>query len=66
MKAHVMMIGDYDDHSKTYAICLIADEAEVHASPLNEGDEVEISIDKETGDETTSFVRSGGCEEGSE
>lgn len=44
MKARVMMIGDYDDQSKTYAICLIADEAEVDASPLKEGDEVEIHI----------------------
>ena len=44
MKARVMMIGDYDNQSKTYAICLIADEAEVDASPLKEGDEVEIHI----------------------
>jgi len=44
MKARVMMIGDYEEQSKTYAICLIADEAEVDASPLKEGDEVEIEI----------------------
>ncbi len=44
MKARVMMIGDYDDQSKTYAICLIADESEVDASPLKEGDEVEVNI----------------------
>jgi hypothetical protein len=44
MKARVMMIGDYDEESKTYAICLIADEGEVEASPLKEGDEVKIEI----------------------
>jgi len=44
MKARVMMIGDYDDQSKTYTICLIADEAEVDASQLKDGDEVEIVI----------------------
>jgi hypothetical protein len=44
MKARVMMIGDYDEESKTYAICLIAEEREVDASPLKEGDEVEIVI----------------------
>ena len=44
MKARVMMIGDYEEESKTYAICLIAEESEVDASPLKEGDEVEIRI----------------------
>lgn len=44
MKARVMMIGDYDEDSKTYAICLIAEESEVDASPLKEGDEVEMVI----------------------
>jgi hypothetical protein len=44
MKARVMMVGDYDENSKTYAICLLADEGEVEASPLKEGDEVEIVI----------------------
>ena len=44
MRARVMMIGDYDDESKTYNICLIAEESEVAASPMKEGDEVEIEI----------------------
>jgi hypothetical protein len=42
MKARIMMIGDYDEISKTFAVCLTADEDEVGASPLKEGDEVEI------------------------
>jgi hypothetical protein len=41
-----MMIGDYDEDSKTYAVALIADETEVDASPLKEGDEVEIHLTK--------------------
>ena len=44
MKARVLMIGDYDGESKTYAIGLTAEESEVDASPLKDGDEVEIII----------------------
>ena len=50
MKARIMMIGDYEEGSKTYAICLIADESEVDASPLKEGDEVEIHIANDEAD----------------
>ena len=46
MKACVM-IGDYQEESKTYAIYLVAEESEVEASPLKEGDEVEIVIANE-------------------
>ena len=60
MKARVMMIGDYDNQSKTYAICLIADEAEVDASPLKEGDEVEIHIANAAGEVQRNAVTSTG------
>lgn len=42
MKARINMIGDFDDDSKTYAICLIASEEEVDSSGLKDGDEVEV------------------------
>lgn len=47
MKARIEMIGDYDDITKTYAICLIADELDVELSGLQEGDQVELIINEE-------------------
>lgn len=44
MKARIQLIGDYDEDSKTYGVLAIADEAEVNASTLEEGDEVELVL----------------------
>jgi hypothetical protein len=42
MKATLQMIADYDGHSKTYGVYLIADEQAVLDSGIEDGDEVEV------------------------
>lgn len=44
MKARVMMVGDYDEQSKTFAVCLLANEKDVEASGIKDGDEVDVTI----------------------
>jgi hypothetical protein len=44
MKAVVQIVGDYDEESNTYSVCLLADQVEVDDIDLADGDEVELTI----------------------
>jgi hypothetical protein len=50
MKAVVQIVGDWDNESRTYAICLIASEKEVDESGIKDGDQVEVTIRREVGE----------------
>ena len=44
LKARIQIIGDYDEESDTYALCLLADAKEVTASGLKDDDEVIVTL----------------------
>ena len=47
MNGTIAMIGDYDDESRTYAVMILVDEAQVDAADFGEGDNVTICKDDE-------------------
>jgi hypothetical protein len=44
LKASIQIIGDYDEESRTYALCLLADAKEVAASGLKDDDDVIVML----------------------